>query len=140
LYCSLFYAPAAAHIIHEEDATTWRDERMDNHLARYYQLKETQKQVEEELNLLRSELLERYAEAGKAETDEYALSISYQERREYNDDKVYNALPDASLWRLMSRADTGKIASLLKLNVLQEQWLTGTYEVRKVPVVRVQKR
>lgn len=113
---------------------------MDNHLARYYQLKETQKQVEEELNLLRSELLERYAEAGKAETDEYALSISYQERREYNDDKVYNALPDASLWRLMSRADTGKIASLLKLNVLQEQWLTGTYEVRKVPVVRVQKR
>lgn len=113
---------------------------MDNPLARYYELKETQKLVEEELNVLRNELLETYADAGKAEAGEYQLTINYQERREYNDDKVFNALPDASLWRLMSKADTGKIASLLKLNVVQEQWLTGTYELRKVPVVRVQKR
>ncbi|MDH4618527.1 hypothetical protein [Brevibacillus sp. AY1] len=113
---------------------------MDNPLARYYELKETQKLIEEELNLLRNELLEAYAEAGKAEAGEYQLTINHQERREYNDDKVFNALPDASLWRLMSRADTGKIASLLKLNVVQEQWLTGTYELRKVPVLRVQKR
>jgi hypothetical protein len=113
---------------------------MENRLARYYDLKEIQKRLEEELNLLRNELLEAYAEAGKAETGEYALSISYQERREYNDDKVFNALPDASLWRLMSKADTGKITSLLKLNVVQEQWLAGTYELRKVPVVRVQKK
>jgi hypothetical protein len=113
---------------------------MENHLARYYELKETQKRIEDELNQLRGELLEAYEEAGIAETGEYALTISYQERREYNDDKVFNALPDASLWRLMSKADTGKISSLLKLNVVQEQWLAGTYELRKVPVVRVQKR
>lgn len=113
---------------------------MDNPLARYYELKETQKQIEEELNLLRNELLETYAEAGRAEAGEYQLSISYQERRDYNDDKVFNALPDPALWRLMSKSDTGKIASLLKLNVVQEKWLTGTYELRKVPVLRVQKR
>ncbi|MGG1663027.1 hypothetical protein [Brevibacillus sp. NRS-1366] len=112
---------------------------MEQQLARYYELKEIQKLVEEELNVLRNELIESYAEAGSAEEGEYKLSISYQERREFNDERLYNSLPDPSLWRLMSRADTGKIASLLKLNVIHEQMLTGTYVQRKVPVLRVQK-
>ena len=113
---------------------------MDQPIARYYELKEIQKQVEEELNELRSKLIEAYSEAGSAEEGEYKLLISYQERREYNDDRLYNALPDPSLWRLMSKADTGKISSLLKLNVIHEKVLADTFEPKKVPVLRVQKR
>lgn len=113
---------------------------MDQPIARYYELKEIQKQVEDELNALRGQLLEAHSEIGSAEEGEYKLSITYQERREYNDDRLFNALPDASLWRLMSKADTGKISSLLKLNVIHEQILTDTYEPKKVPVLRVQKR
>ena len=112
---------------------------MERLVARYYELKELQKQVEEELEALRSRLLDEYTEAGGAEEGEYRLAISYQERREYHDDKLYNALPDPSLWRLISRADGGKIASLLKLNVISEPILAGTYELRKVPVLRVKK-
>lgn len=113
---------------------------MEELLARYYELREIQKRLEEEMNELRATLLASHAEAAHAEAGEYKLTISYQERRDYHDEWLYNALPDASLWRLMSKADNGKIASLLKLNVISEQVLAGTYEVRKVPVIRVQKR
>ena len=113
---------------------------MEQQVARYYELKELQKQLEDELNELRGKLIDAYAEVGSAEEGDYKLSISYQERREFNDEKLYNSLSDPSLWRLMSRADTGKISSLLKLNVIHEQMLAGTYEQKKVPVLRVQKR
>jgi len=116
------------------------DERMEEHLARYYELKETQKQVEEELGALRSKLLESCQDAASFEAGAYKLTIAYQERREYNDDRLYNSLPDPSLWRLVSKADAGKIGSLLKLNILHERVLAGTYESKKVPVLRIQKR
>ncbi|MED4584193.1 hypothetical protein P9578_15525 [Brevibacillus choshinensis] len=113
---------------------------MEEHLARYYELKEMQKQVEEELNDLRNKLVESCQNTDSLEEGAYKLTISYQERREYNDDRLYNALPDPALWRLLSRVDTGKITSLLKLNVIHEHVLAGTYETKRVPVVRVQKR
>ncbi|MED4784127.1 hypothetical protein [Brevibacillus choshinensis] len=116
------------------------DERMEEHLARYYELKEMQKQVEEELNDLRNKLVESCQNTDSLEEGAYKLTISYQERREYNDDRLYNALPDPALWRLLSRVDTGKVTSLLKLNVIHEHVLAGTYETKRVPVVRVQKR
>ncbi|TRY24403.1 hypothetical protein FOI68_17295 [Brevibacillus sp. LEMMJ03] len=113
---------------------------MEQQLARYYELKEAQKKIEEELNDLRQKLLADFAETGEAEAGAYKLTIHYQERREYHDERVYNALPDPSLWRLMSRADAGKIASLLKLNVIHDGILEGTYELKHIPVLRVQKR
>jgi hypothetical protein len=112
---------------------------MEPLLARYYELKEKQKQVEQELEKLRIRILESFAEAGQAREGEYRLTISYQERRNYHDDKLFNALPDPALWRLMSRADPGKISSLLKLKIIQEPLLEGTYELKKVPILRVEK-
>lgn len=113
---------------------------MEQQLARYYELKELQKRVEEELNELRNTLIQSCPNTDSLEEGAYKLTISYQERREYNDERLYNALPDPALWRLMSRADTGKITSLLKLNVIHEKVLAGTYELKKVPVLRVQKK
>ncbi|MEJ8545912.1 hypothetical protein [Brevibacillus borstelensis] len=112
---------------------------MEERLARYYQLKEEQKKIEEELQALRQEILGEFPDAGSVSLGDYRLAISFQERREYDDDRLYNALPEASLWRLVSRADGGKISSLLKLNVIHEGILEGTYELKRVPVVKVQK-
>ncbi|GED32821.1 hypothetical protein [Brevibacillus centrosporus] len=113
---------------------------MEEHLARYYELKEMQKQVEEELGNLRSKLMESCKNTDSLEEGAYKLTISYQDRRDYSDERLFNSLPDPSLWRLMSRADSGKINSLLKLGVIHEGVLAGTYELKKVPVLRVQKR
>ncbi|USG66827.1 hypothetical protein NDK47_05880 [Brevibacillus ruminantium] len=112
---------------------------MEEMAARYYQLKEEQKRIEEELQSIRQELLDHYTEPGSVSLGEYKLVVGVQERREYFDDRLYNALPDTSLWRLVSKADVGKISSLLKLNVIHEGILEGTYEIKRVPVLKVQK-
>jgi len=109
-------------------------------LARYFELKQLQKEIEEELDEIKKQLLHLQSDAGSVEAGAYKLTIHFQERREYHDDRLYNALPDPSLWRLLSKADAGKISSLIKLNVIHEGILAGTYEVRKIPTMRVIKR
>lgn len=112
---------------------------MEQRLARYYELKQLQKEIETELEDIRQQILEWCPEAYTAETGGYKLTISFQEKRDYDDNRLFNALPDPSIWRLLSKADTSKINSLLKLQVIQESILEGTYEVRSVPYIRVQK-
>lgn len=112
---------------------------MEEIIARYYELKQAQKEIEEEVDRLRKELLTSYSEATTADIGDYKLKISYQERREYDDQALFNALPDASIWRLLSKADGGKITSLVKLNVINEDILTGTYKIKKVPYIQISK-
>ncbi len=113
---------------------------MEQQIARYYELKLMQKEIEEQLEQLKKHILEIHPEAGSVEAGEYKLTVSFQERREYHDDRLFNALPDPSLWRLMSKADSGKISSLMKLNVIHEGIVDGTYDIKKIPTLRVQKR
>ncbi len=113
---------------------------MEHKLARYHELKLRQKQVEEELEQLRAQILQSCPVPGSYDTDFYKLTVSLQERREYDDNRLFNALPDASIWRLLSKADPGKIASLIKLDVIQENTLDGTYERKQVPYIRISKR
>lgn len=113
---------------------------MEELVARMYQLRELQKQVEAELEHLRQEILTRYPAAGKVELGDYRLTITYQERRDYHDEQLYQALPDPQLWRLLSRADSGKISSMLKAQLIDEKMLTGTYDLRRIPVLRIAKR
>jgi hypothetical protein len=109
-------------------------------IARYYQLKLMQKEIEDELDELKKQILEAHPDAGSVEAGEYKLTVHFQERREYNDERLYNALPDPSLWRLLSKADAGKISSLIKLQVIHDGILEGTYQLRKIPTLRVQKK
>lgn len=113
---------------------------MEQQLTRYYELKRMQKEIEEELDELKKQILTSYPSAGSLVVGEYKLTVSIQERREYNDERLYNALPDPTLWRLLSKADTGKVAGLLKLRVIHENTVEGTYELRKISVLRVQKQ
>lgn len=113
---------------------------MEEIIARYYELKQQQKELEVELDALRKELLQMYPENTTIDFGDYALKITYQGRKEYDDQLLYHALPDPSLWRLLSKVDSSKITSLLKLNIINEDMLENTYKVKQVPYVQVTKK
>ena len=115
---------------------------MDKTVKRYFDLKKKQKEIEQELADLRGQILDHCAEQTAAElaVGRYLVKVVDQDRREYDDQKLYDALPDASVWRLLSRADTSKIAGLIKLNVLNEDVLKGTFTIKKVSSLSVERK
>ncbi|MGU3472857.1 hypothetical protein ACLBWT_17145 [Paenibacillus sp. D51F] len=115
---------------------------MDKMAQRFYQLKQKQKEIEQELSELRSEIIHHCLElaAPELEAGSYRIKLISQERKEYDDKKLYEALPDPELWRLLSKADSAKIASLIKLKVLTEDSLKDTYSVKKVTLLQVDRK
>lgn len=114
---------------------------MEETLRKYYELKQQQKQVEQELETLRNVLI-AYCNgnpAGELHAGEYQAKIVIQERREYDDARLYDALPEADIWRLVSKADTSKVASLVKLNILSEDRLQGTFTNKTVQQLQVKR-
>jgi hypothetical protein len=109
---------------------------------RYFQLKKKQKEIEQELSELRSEIMAYCTEQGLNETDlgNYKVRIIDQERKEYDDNKLYEALPDPQVWRLMSKADPAKISGLIKMNVITEEAIKDTYVTKKVSSLLVDKK
>jgi hypothetical protein len=109
---------------------------------RYFQLKKKQKEIEQELSELRSEIMAYCTEQGSNETDlgNYKVRIIDQERKEYDDNKLYEALPDPQVWRLMSKADPAKISGLIKMNVITEEAIKDTYVTKKVSSLLVDKK
>ncbi|MOA49133.1 hypothetical protein D3C78_1719820 [compost metagenome] len=69
----------------------------------------------------------------------YRVKTVFQERKEYDDIKLYEALPDPEVWRMLSKADSSKVASLIKLNVISEDKIIDTYFVKKVTLLQVDK-
>lgn len=112
---------------------------MENKLAKYFELKQRHRELEAELEELRDELIGWFNEPVQTTHGGYHLRISIQERRDYDDHLLYERLPDVALWRMMSRADSSKITGLLKLNVITEELLEGTYKVKRIPYVQVNK-
>lgn len=113
---------------------------MEAKIARYYELKQVQKQIEEEIEQLRKDILVHYPEATAIDLGEFHIKISFQERKEYDDVALYNALPDASVWRLLSKADGSKITSLIKLNVINDEIIKDTYKIKQVPYIHITKK
>ncbi|MUT65716.1 hypothetical protein [Paenibacillus sp. NEAU-GSW1] len=115
---------------------------MDKKIRRYYQLKQKQKELEEELGGLRSEIIQHCSEQGVSELESgsYRVKIVAQERKEFDEGKLYEALPDPRVWRLASKADAGKIAGLIKLNVITEETIKDTFSTRSVSVLIVDKK
>ena len=115
---------------------------MDKMVKRYYQLKQKQKEIEQELNSLRSEITTQCMEQGVTEQviGSYKVKLVFQERKEYDDKKLYEALPDPEVWRLISRADTAKIASLIKIGVIPEETVKDTYTIKTVSLLHVDKK
>lgn len=114
---------------------------MDKTVRRYYQLKKKQKEIEQELTELRGQIIGHCSEQGRSELaiGSYRVRLVAQERREYDDRKLYDALNDAEAWRLVSRADPAKLAGVVKMNVISEEALQGTYATKKVTLLQVEK-
>ncbi|MNZ71316.1 hypothetical protein D3C78_896760 [compost metagenome] len=115
---------------------------MDKVLRRYYQQKQKHKEIEQELARLRDEIIGYCSDQGTSEVElaGHKARIVTQERKEYDDAKLYEALPEPLLWRMVSRADASKVASLVKLNVLTEEGLKDTYAVKTVKLLQVEKK
>ncbi|SDX98249.1 hypothetical protein [Paenibacillus sp. CF384] len=115
---------------------------MDKKVKRYFQLKQKQKEIEQELTELRGEILVHCEDQGvsELETGKYRVKVVHQERKEYDDIKLYESLGDLEVWRLLSRPDSSKIAGLIKLNVLNEEKLKDTYAVKNVSLLQVDKK
>lgn len=114
---------------------------MDKKAARYFELKQQHKSIEQELSELRTEITGYLAEHNFTELrlGDYKVKLVLQERKEYDENKLYQALPDPELWRLTSRPDASKIASLLKLNVITEQQLKDTYSIKPITLLHIEK-
>ncbi|NIK74962.1 hypothetical protein FHS15_000060 [Paenibacillus castaneae] len=115
---------------------------MDKIVRKYYQQKQKQKEIEQELTDLRTEILAYLAEqnANELEIGSHRVKIITQERKEYDDNKLFEALPDPELWRLLSKPDSAKISSLLKLNVIQEDTIKDTFSTKTVKLLQVDKK
>jgi hypothetical protein len=109
---------------------------------RYYELKQRQREIEKELNELRGEITKYCAGQGLKVWDagSHLVKIVLQDRKEYDDNKLFNALPDPSIWKMLSKADPTKIASLIKLNVLNEERLRQTYTTKTITLLQVEKK
>jgi len=110
-------------------------------VKRYYELKQRQKEIEQELSELRGVIMNHCAEQGVAELEvgNYKVKIVHQERKEYDDNKLYEALPDPGVWRLLSKPDGSKIAGLIKLNVINEEKIQDTYTIKSIALLQVDK-
>ncbi|USB34349.1 hypothetical protein [Paenibacillus sp. YPG26] len=115
---------------------------MDKKVELYFELKQQHKEIEQRLAELRREITGYLGEHNFTELDigGYKVKLVQQERKEYDENKLYQALPDPELWRLASRPDTTKISSLLKLNVLSETQLQDTYSVKPITLLHVEKK
>lgn len=115
---------------------------LDKAIKRYYLQKQKIKEIEQELAELRSEILAYCTEQGASELEagSHKVKVVTQERKEYDDQKLFEALPDESVWRMLSRADPAKVAGLIKLNVITEASIKDTYSVKTVKLLQVDKK
>ncbi|MEC0183161.1 hypothetical protein P4H61_16870 [Paenibacillus peoriae] len=115
---------------------------LENKVCRYYQLKQKQKEMESELNDLRHDITNHCDQQGVAEWEigSYRVKVVQQHRKEYDHTKLYNLLPDPQLWRLLSKPDTAKIASLLKLRIIAEEQIKDAVSLKTVTLLQVDKK
>lgn len=113
---------------------------MNEKVQRYYQLKQQQKDIEQELTGLRQDITAQCAEQGitNAELGDYRVKIVIQHRKEYDDRKLYQALPDPQIWRMLSKPDASKITSLIKLNVISEESIKDTFTVKPITLLQIE--
>jgi hypothetical protein len=115
---------------------------MDKKVKRYYQLKQQQKEIEQELSQLRGDITAYCSEQGENELEigSYRVKLVHQDRKEYDESKLYEALSDPELWRMLSKPDTAKIASLLKLGVIREERIKDTFMTKSITLLQVERK
>lgn len=111
-------------------------------IKKYARLKKRKTDIDNEINQIRKQIVD-YCEKEQLtefESGRYRVKLIHQERKEYDDQKLYDALPDPSVWRMISKADTTKISSMIKLNVLNKEVLNDTYKAKRISLLQVEKK
>ncbi len=110
-------------------------------IKRYAVLKKRRSELDQEMNELRDQIIAHCEElqVNELESGSYRVKLTLQERKEYDDMKVYAALPDPEIWRLISRADAAKIASTIKLGVLSAESLRDTFSSKRITLLHIDK-
>lgn len=111
-------------------------------VKRFSQLKKRKTAIDKEMSEIRSELIQYCEERNATEwtSGRYRIKLIYQERKEYDDQKLYEALPDPDLWRMISKADTAKIAGMQKMNMLNDDILADTFTLKRISLLQVDKK
>ncbi|MCP1132370.1 hypothetical protein NKT34_03650 [Paenibacillus polysaccharolyticus] len=114
---------------------------MEQKVQAYFELKQQQKEIEQQLSVLRDEIVAYCAQQGVYETEVggYKVKTVLQHRKEYDDQKLYASLPDPEIWRLLSKVDSHKLKSLIKLNVLSEEQVSPACTVKQVTLLQIDK-
>ncbi|MBY0119343.1 hypothetical protein [Paenibacillus xylanexedens] len=114
---------------------------MEQKVQTYFDLKQQQKDIEQKLSVLRDEIVAYCVEQGVYETHVggYTVKTVLQNRKEYDDQKLYASLPDPDIWRLLSKVDSHKLKSLIKLNILSEEQINPACTVKQVTLLQVDK-
>ncbi|MDT0124370.1 hypothetical protein Q9R46_17050 [Paenibacillus sp. RRE4] len=114
---------------------------MEQKVHTYFELKQQQKEIEQQLSVLRDEIVAYCEEQGVYETEVggYKVKTVLQHRKEYDDQKLYASLPDPEIWRLLSKVDSHKLKSLIKLNVLSEEQVSPACTVKQVTLLQIDK-
>jgi hypothetical protein len=107
-------------------------------LLLYCELKAEQKRIEDALSSLRDEIIAAYPDDSEMRVQDFTLKLIYQEKKVYNDQQLFAALPDPELWKAVCKPDPAKISALVKANLLPEQLLEGTYTKTRTAYLYVQ--
>ncbi|WP_346779343.1 hypothetical protein [Paenibacillus brevis] len=118
------------------------NKKLDGIAERYFEIKVLQKELDQELSGLRQQILDSCKEqdSNRLELENYEIKLIVQQRREYDENRLYETLPDLELWRMLSKPDNSKISSLIKLKIISEEKIKDTYAVKNVTVVQVDKK
>ncbi|MEC0124660.1 hypothetical protein [Paenibacillus pabuli] len=114
---------------------------MEQKVQTYFELKQQQKEIEQRLTVLRDEIVGYCEKQGvyELQVGGYAVKTVLQHRKEYDDQKLYASLPDPDIWRLLSKVDSHKLKSLIKLNILSEEQVSSACTVKPVTLLQVDK-
>lgn len=114
-------------------------QQIEEIVRQYVKCKQQKQALEKELKELRHTIVQYGEHQALSEftCGNYRVKLIEQQRKEYDDDKLYHVLPDPQLWRMLSRADPAKISAMTKLHVMSEDILKGTYTVKSVMKLQV---
>lgn len=115
---------------------------MNKLISRYYQLKQKNKVIEQELSELKEQIVQHMNSEELTEQfiGNYRVKLVQSERKEYHETLLYNALPDPELWRMLSRPDQGKISGLIKVGAIKEDQLKDTFTVKQQVALIIDKK
>jgi cell division septum initiation protein DivIVA len=116
--------------------------QVEKKVQQYYKLKQKQKEIEKEIAGLREEIVAYCGSQATSDTEigSYRVKLVTQNRKEYDDARLYETLSDPEVWRLLSKADPSKVAGLVKLNVIAEERINHTYTLKTITLLQVDKK